>query len=77
MKMKWKQYSIASFIGMLPRCFILAFIGWQFNTAYIQIANRFEGIENLLTYLIILVVISYIIAKRFKIIDMLRRRFLE
>lgn len=76
LKMDWKKYSFFSLLGMVPRCFVLAFFGWQFNTIYVQIAQRVEGVENLLTYLIILLVIAYILLKKFKVVDRMRDRFL-
>lgn len=76
LKMEWKAYGFFTFLGTIPRCFILAFLGWQFNTVYVQIAQRIEGAENLLTYLIILLVIVYVVLKKFKIVDMIRDKFL-
>lgn len=76
LKIEWKGYGFFSFIGMVPRCFLLAFVGWQFNSVYVQIAQRVEGAENLLTYLIILLIIIYIMLKRFKVIGKLRDKFL-
>lgn len=76
LKMNWKPYTIFSFLGVVPRCFILAFLGWQFNTVYVHIAQSIEGVENLLTYLIIALVIAYILLKKFKIVDKVRDRLL-
>lgn len=77
LKMEWKRYGFFTLIGAIPRCFILAFFGWQFNTIYIQLAQRIEGVENLLTYLIILLVIVYILLKKFRVIDKMREKFLS
>ena len=41
-RMDWKQYGIWSFIGMLPRNFVLAFFGWYFADDFIFYANQID-----------------------------------
>jgi uncharacterized membrane protein YdjX (TVP38/TMEM64 family) len=46
-KMDWKQYGIWSFIGMLPRNFVLAVIGWQLKEGYMSIASRLDLLSTI------------------------------
>jgi len=41
-RMNWKQYGIWSFIGMMPRNFVLAFFGWYFADDFIFYANQID-----------------------------------
>jgi membrane protein DedA with SNARE-associated domain len=46
-KMDWKQYGLWSFIGMLPRNFVLAVIGWQLKEGYMSIASRLDLLSTI------------------------------
>jgi membrane protein DedA with SNARE-associated domain len=46
-KMDWKQYGLWSFIGMLPRNFVLAAIGWQLKEGYMSIASQLDLISTI------------------------------
>jgi len=48
-RMDWKQYGIWSFIGMLPRNFVLAFIGWYFADNIQTVQNYAGQIDTLST----------------------------
>jgi membrane protein DedA with SNARE-associated domain len=71
MRLNWKKFTISTFIGALPRIFILSLIGWQLGTAYITIAENFSSIENLLFYtiggLIIIGAAFFVYRKKHKI----------
>jgi len=41
-RMDWKQYGLWSFIGMMPRNFSLAFLGWYLRDDFITLANRID-----------------------------------
>lgn len=45
-RMDWKQYGIWSFIGMMPRNFILAVIGWQARDGFMAIASRIDTVST-------------------------------
>ena len=72
MKTKFKKYSLATFLGVLPRNFILAISGYMFSGFYVLIASKIDYAESLMTILIILLVIVYIISKKFGLIDKIR-----
>lgn len=41
-QMNWKEYGIWSFIGMIPRNFFLAFIGWYVRDDFMAFASRID-----------------------------------
>jgi len=53
LRLSWKKYALATFIGSIPRTFILAIIGWQLGSAYISIASRLSELESLLAVVVI------------------------
>lgn len=61
-KMDWKQYGIWSFIGMVPRNFVLALIGWWIGSEeYLrQIAGLIDNLSTLVLVVAVLAVGSVI-----------------
>ncbi|MFB6292489.1 MAG: DedA family protein [Candidatus Nanohaloarchaea archaeon] len=45
-RMDWKTYGIWSFIGMLPRNFVLALIGWTVKDDFVKLASRIDTIST-------------------------------
>lgn len=45
-RMDWKEYGVWSFIGMLPRNFGLAVIGWQARDSFIAIASQIDTVST-------------------------------
>jgi membrane protein DedA with SNARE-associated domain len=45
-RMDWKTYGIWSFIGMIPRNFVLAFIGWYARDGFMTIANQIDTLST-------------------------------
>jgi membrane protein DedA with SNARE-associated domain len=45
-RMDWKEYGIWSFIGMVPRNFGLAFIGWYVQDEFIRIASQIDTLST-------------------------------
>lgn len=45
-QMDWKEYGIWSFIGMMPRNFILAYIGWSVKDDFIAIASKIDSLST-------------------------------
>ncbi len=60
-----KKYAIATFIGSIPRIFVLAFLGWYFGSAYATVAGSFSFIENMLL-ISVLLIIAYFLYKHHK-----------
>ena len=60
---KWKFF-VATFLGSLPRTFILGLFGWRLGPAYLIIAKQLNAMENILL-LIALLAVAYLLY-RFK-----------
>jgi membrane protein DedA with SNARE-associated domain len=63
-RMNWKQYGIWSFIGMLPRNFGLAMIGWWAKDGFTAIASRIDTFSTWVALLIVGTVIGYILYQK-------------
>ena len=61
-RLSWKKYAIATFIGSIPRLYVLGFAGWYFGSSYTAIASEFNIIENILI-IIVAGVIAFFIYK--------------
>ena len=77
MKVDWKKFGVFSFIGLLPRNFVLAFIGWKLSEIYVNIADRVDNIETMVTLTIVGVILLIIIVHKFKILDKIEERALK
>lgn len=64
-KMNIKSFTIWTFIGCIPRYFILGLLGWLVGIAYEELSMLLESAETALTMIIILFIILYIIYKRY------------
>lgn len=73
-KIDYKKYLIWTFLGTIPRNFILALSGFYFINTYIELASQFDNIESLITITIILLIILAIVFHKFKIIDKIRSK---
>lgn len=65
-RMDWKKYGIWSFIGMIPRNFFLALIGWKLKDGFLIIAERINTLSKLVLVLFIAIIIVYILYKNLK-----------
>ncbi|MDI6720755.1 MAG: VTT domain-containing protein [Candidatus Aenigmarchaeota archaeon] len=53
LRLSWKKYAAATFIGSVPRTFALGFLGWYLGSSYTAVASQFNVIENIIIILII------------------------
>ena len=65
-QMNWKKYGIWSFIGMMPRNFFLALIGWYFADNFIQLANQIDTASTAIIVVVISLVAGYIAYRKLK-----------
>lgn len=65
-RMDWKQYALWSFIGMLPRNFFLAYIGWAVKDDFMSIALRIDSASTALALIIIIIVLAVISYRKSK-----------
>ncbi len=77
MKMDFKKYTFATFLGVIPRNFVLAILGFAFGGFYHVIAQKIDFAETLMTIILLLLIIAYIFGKRTGFIEKIRKRALK
>jgi len=60
-----KEFTIWTFIGCIPRYFILGLLGWLVGVAYSELSMILESTEMALTIIIIILLCLYFVYKRF------------
>lgn len=65
-RMDWKQYALWSFIGMLPRNFFLAYIGWAVKDDFMAIASRIDSASTAIALIVLVIIVSVIIYRKTK-----------
>lgn len=76
-KMPFKKYSIATFLGVIPRNTILALSGYFFGEFYQVLASKIDYAETIMTALIVLLILAYIIGHKFGLFDKIRKHVLK
>jgi membrane protein DedA with SNARE-associated domain len=76
-KMDFQRFTLATFLGVIPRNVFLALLGWQLKETYEKFAIYIDNIETIMTVLIVFVIIGYILANKFGIIDKIREKVLS
>jgi membrane protein DedA with SNARE-associated domain len=77
MKIDFKRYTMMTFLGVVPRNFILALCGFFFSGFYEMIAKKIDKAESIMTIIIVILILGYIIGKKTGIIDRLRKNILN
>jgi membrane protein DedA with SNARE-associated domain len=62
-RMDWKKYGLWSFIGMMPRNFFLALIGW-YARDFLVLANRIDTLSTAVLVAVIGIVGGYILVRK-------------
>lgn len=65
-QMNWKQYGIWSFVGMLPRNFALAYIGWSVKDDFMTIASQIDSVSTAVAIIVAAVVGGFILYRKTK-----------
>jgi membrane protein DedA with SNARE-associated domain len=47
LRLSWKKYALATFVGSIPRTFILGFAGWYFGGEFVAFASKLRIVENI------------------------------
>ena len=55
-----KKYALATFIGSIPRTFILGMVGWTVGSEYTVIAGKLNAMESILA-LVIIIIAAYVL----------------
>ncbi|MFH1398807.1 MAG: VTT domain-containing protein [Candidatus Woesearchaeota archaeon] len=69
LKVDWKRFGLFSFLGLIPRNFLLAFIGWKMSRVYLEFARQIDSVETLLTITLIGLVVGIILVNKLKLFD--------
>jgi membrane protein DedA with SNARE-associated domain len=77
MKMDFKKYSIATLLGVIPRNFMLALAGFMFSGFYEIIAKYIDHAETVMTFIIVMLILTYIAGHKFGIFEKLRKNILK
>ena len=73
LKINWRRFGFYSFIGMVARNMVLAFLGWKMGEIYFSIANKIDNMESFVTYSIIALVLLVIAAHKLKVAERIER----
>jgi membrane protein DedA with SNARE-associated domain len=65
-RMNWKQYGIWSFIGMMPRNFVLALIGWYARDGFLALANRIDTASTVVLVGSAAFVVGFVLYRKLK-----------
>jgi len=65
-QMDWKEYGIWSFVGMMPRNFILAYIGWSVKDDFMAIASKIDSLSTAVAIGMVAVVGGLILYRKSK-----------
>ncbi|MBN2423357.1 VTT domain-containing protein [Candidatus Woesearchaeota archaeon] len=76
-KMNFRKFTLATFIGVIPRNIFLALLGWQLKETYEKMAIYIDNIESVMTILVLMAIIAYILAHKFGVIDKVRKKILS
>ena len=77
MEMNFKRYSIATFLGVIPRNLLLAILGYSFGEFYHLLAGKIDHAETIMTVILLLLIIAYIIGHKTGLFDKLRKQILK
>lgn len=65
-RMDWKQYGIWTFIGMLPRNFLLAFLGWYLVDGFRLVATKIDSMSTAVALGVATSIIVFILYRKTK-----------
>lgn len=63
-RMDWKQYGVWSFIGMVPRNFFLAMLGWWASDQFLFYANQIDSLSTSVFLLVLAIVAGFILYRK-------------
>lgn len=63
-QMNWKNYGVWSFIGMLPRNFGLAYLGWAVKDDFLAIASRIDSVSTAVAIIVVATLVGLILYRK-------------
>jgi membrane protein DedA with SNARE-associated domain len=67
LRLPLKQFSLWTLYGTIPRCLLLAYLGWGLGETYQGIAKGIDRAESIISALLILLILAAIIWLRFRV----------
>ena len=77
MKIPFRRYALATFLGAIPRDLVLALLGFQFGELYQILAKRIDHAETIMTLALVVLIIAYIVAHKTGTIGKMRKHILK
>ncbi len=77
LKIEFKKYGLFTFLGTIPRNFMLALCGFFFSSFYSMIAEKIDHAETAMTVILILMILGYVAAKKAGLIERVRKHILR
>lgn len=59
-RMKFGQFGLYTFLGSLPWCLLLAFLGYQLGNNYDKISGPLHGLDGVIVVLVVVLVVLYV-----------------
>ncbi|MBU0756837.1 MAG: VTT domain-containing protein [Nanoarchaeota archaeon] len=75
-KMDFRKYTLATFIGTIPRNMILALLGWTLKDAYEALAMTIDHMETIVSIILVILILVYIVAHKYGIITKIRKHII-
>ena len=73
LRLSWKKYAAATFVGSVVRTFILGIIGWEVGSEYVVLARKLNAIENILAVVVLALIIYVLYRYRHKYVHHVNR----
>ncbi len=77
MKIEPKRYAISTWLGTIPRNFVLAILGFSLGEFYSAFAGKIDNAESIMTIVIVFLVVLYIVLHKKGVITKLRKEMLK
>jgi membrane protein DedA with SNARE-associated domain len=76
-EMEPKKYTIATLLGVIPRNFILAILGFMLGEFYHLLAQQIDFAESIMTVMLVVMIVTYLVAHKLGVIEWLRKEILK
>jgi membrane protein DedA with SNARE-associated domain len=75
-KVRWKEFSIFTFFGTIPRNVFFAMLGWYLREVYVTFAAKLDHIETIVSVILVLAIVGYIVGNKLGIFWKIRKKIL-
>jgi len=77
LEMNPKKYTIATFLGVIPRNLMLALLGFYFGELYHVMAGQIDNAESIMTFILVMLILLYIVGHKTGFFEKLRKDMLK